>query len=87
MSGTVTLEARHTAGKLVITVTDDGAGIDFHSFGKRVVEKDLATADMVAAMTQEELLEFLFLPGFSTRDTVPISGLPALARSSRYSIP
>jgi len=68
--GKVTLEARHTAGKLVITVSDDGAGIDPDRLVAKVLAKNLATSEMVAAMSPEELLDFLFLPGFSTRETV-----------------
>lgn len=62
----VRLEARHRAGMLAITVSDDGAGISLEHLRRKVVERGLATADMVQAMTEPELLEFLFLPGFST---------------------
>ncbi|CAE6821076.1 hybrid sensor histidine kinase/response regulator [Paraburkholderia haematera] len=68
--GTLTLDARHTAGALLITVTDDGAGIDLDALRTSIVRKKLASAETAARMSETELLEFLFLPGFSLRDQV-----------------
>jgi two-component system sensor histidine kinase and response regulator WspE len=65
-AGVVRLEARHRAGMLAITVADDGAGIDQERLRRKVVERGLTTADMAHTLTEPELLEFLFLPGFST---------------------
>jgi two-component system sensor histidine kinase and response regulator WspE len=65
-TGQVRLEARHRAGMLAITVADDGGGIDLDRLRHKVVERGLATAEMVQVMGEAELLEFLFLPGFST---------------------
>lgn len=64
--GTVKLEARHRGGMLSITVGDDGAGIDIERLRNKVLDRRLAPAEMVRRMTEAELLEFLFLPGFST---------------------
>ena len=73
--GTIRLEARHWAGMLQITLNDDGRGIDPERLRTKVVERGLATAPMAGSMTEAELLEFLFLPGFSTKDAVTeISG-------------
>jgi two-component system sensor histidine kinase and response regulator WspE len=68
--GTVRLEARHHAGRLLITVSDDGRGIDLGRLRARIVERHLTTADAAAAMAEAELLEFLFLPRFTMKDTV-----------------
>ncbi|MFM0042512.1 hybrid sensor histidine kinase/response regulator [Paraburkholderia sediminicola] len=68
--GTLTLDARHTAGALLITVTDDGAGIDLDALRTSIVRKKLASAETAARLSETELLEFLFLPGFSLRDQV-----------------
>ncbi|ANB74470.1 hybrid sensor histidine kinase/response regulator [Paraburkholderia phytofirmans OLGA172] len=68
--GTLTLDARHTAGALLITVTDDGAGIDLDALRASIVRKKLASAETAARLSEAELLEFLFLPGFSLRDQV-----------------
>ncbi|WP_144111340.1 hybrid sensor histidine kinase/response regulator [Paraburkholderia sp. BCC1886] len=68
--GTLTLDARHTAGSLLITVTDDGAGIDLDALRGSIVRKKLASPETAARLSEAELLEFLFLPGFSLRDQV-----------------
>ncbi len=64
--GVLRLEVRHTAGMLALTVRDDGAGIDLDRLRRKVVERGLTTAEMAGGLTEAELLEFLFLPGFST---------------------
>ncbi|KAE8760974.1 response regulator [Paraburkholderia madseniana] len=68
--GTLTLDARHTAGALLITVSDDGAGIDLDALRASIVRKKLASAETAARLSETELLEFLLLPGFSLRDQV-----------------
>ena len=74
-TGTITLEAIHTAGMLSIKVTDDGRGIDLDKLRKKIIKKKLVSADMAEKLTESELLDFLFLPNFSTRDDVTeISG-------------
>ncbi|MCS6866557.1 MAG: hybrid sensor histidine kinase/response regulator [Gemmataceae bacterium] len=69
-AGTITIEARHRAGMLLVTVSDDGAGIDLQRLRQKVIEKGLNTPEVVARLTDNELLEFLFLPGFSTAPQV-----------------
>jgi two-component system sensor histidine kinase and response regulator WspE len=69
-AGTVRLEARHRAGMLSVTVSDDGRGVDLDRLRKKVVDRGLNTAEVVRQMTEAELLEFLFLPGFSTAGSV-----------------
>jgi two-component system sensor histidine kinase and response regulator WspE len=69
-TGSLTLEARHHAGMLDIRVTDDGRGIDVERVRRKAVERRLTTADMAARLSDAEVLEFLFLPGFSTAETV-----------------
>ena len=74
-SGTIRLEARHRAGLFVLTVSDDGRGVDVESLRAIVVARGLAAPEMAASFSEAELLEFLFLPGFSTAQTVTdISG-------------
>jgi two-component system, chemotaxis family, sensor histidine kinase and response regulator WspE len=68
--GTLHLAASHRAGVLFITVRDDGAGIDLPQLRDRIVAKQLTTAAMAAQMSEVELLEFLYLPGFSTATQV-----------------
>ncbi|MDH0732321.1 hybrid sensor histidine kinase/response regulator [Pseudomonas sichuanensis] len=68
--GTVRLRASHQAGLLILELTDDGAGIDLERLRRSIVERALSPAETVAQMSEAELLTFLFLPGFSLRDTV-----------------
>lgn len=65
-TGTIRIEATHRAGMLCINVSDDGCGITLESLRTQVVQKQLTTADMAANLSEAELMEFLFLPGFST---------------------
>jgi len=68
--GRVTLQARHNAGRLVIEIFDDGAGVDLDAVRAAIVRRGLAQPETAARMSQAELLEFLLLPGFSLRETV-----------------
>jgi len=73
--GTIGLEAHHRAGTLTITVTDDGRGIDIEQLRTRALARELVTSRVASQLSERELLEFLFLPGFSTKDVVTeISG-------------
>jgi two-component system, chemotaxis family, sensor histidine kinase and response regulator WspE len=73
--GTIRLEAQHSAGNLLITVSDDGRGIDLANLRNAIIQKKLTTPAAVAQMSESELLEFLLLPGFTTKQTVTeISG-------------
>jgi two-component system sensor histidine kinase and response regulator WspE len=69
------IEARHNAGRLLVTVADDGRGIDLERLRAEVIERKLSNAETAAKLNDAELLEFLFLPGFSMKDAVTdISG-------------
>ena len=73
--GVVLLEARHSAGTLQITVSDDGRGIDPERIRASVIERQFADAETARSLSEAELLEFLFLPGFSLKGEVTeISG-------------
>ena len=71
----ITLSAHHSAGTLQIQVSDDGHGIDLERIRSTVVARKLATEEVAANLSEAELLEFLFLPGFTMKDEVThISG-------------
>ncbi|CAN5155919.1 Wsp signal transduction system sensor histidine kinase WspE [soil metagenome] len=73
--GVVRLDARHAAGMLQVSVSDDGRGIDLARVRETLVQRGLTDADTAARLSESELLEFLFLPGFTVRDVVTeISG-------------
>ncbi|PID73195.1 MAG: hybrid sensor histidine kinase/response regulator [Desulfobacterales bacterium] len=72
---TIRLEALHQAGMLIIRVSDDGQGVDMEILKEKIQHERLRNPEMVAAMTDAELLEFIFLPGFTTRgDVTEIAG-------------
>jgi len=64
--GTIRLEARQEGDQIIISVADDGAGIDPERVGRKAVEKGLVTVERLRAMTPREIYDFIFLPGFST---------------------
>ena len=68
--GLIRLRASHQAGLLVLELSDDGAGVDLEHVRRSIVERQLSPAEMAAQLSEEELLTFLFLPGFSLRDKV-----------------
>jgi len=75
IEGVLQLAARHSAGMLLIIVTDDGRGIELEAIRQAVVAKKLTTVELAQKMSEAELFEFLFLPGFTLKDSVSeISG-------------
>ena len=73
--GTIRLSARHRGGMLAIDVHDDGRGIDLERLRGAVVARAMGGPAMAAALSPAELMEFLFLPGFSMKESVnDISG-------------
>ena len=74
-TGRLTIEARHSSGMLIISISDDGRGIDPESLRNKIVEKGYTSMQMAEKMKISELMEFLFLPGFSTaKQVTEISG-------------
>jgi two-component system sensor histidine kinase and response regulator WspE len=68
--GLLRLEAAHRAGRLLISVADDGSGIDIGQVRYAVVAKGLTTSETAKTMSDVEILQFLFLPGFTLREVV-----------------
>ncbi|WP_233832001.1 chemotaxis protein CheA [Paraburkholderia sp. ZP32-5] len=66
--GTVTLNAYHDSGSVVIEVSDDGAGMNRKKILAKAVERGLVSAD--AKLPEREVFELIFEPGFSTADHV-----------------
>ena len=66
----IRVTAVHSDGMLSIMIDDDGRGIDIEHLRKKITEKKLVTPVMAAKLSEEELLEFLFLPSFSTKEEV-----------------
>jgi two-component system, chemotaxis family, sensor histidine kinase and response regulator WspE len=73
--GIIRLEAAHRGGMLAITVSDDGRGIDTQRLRQRAIERHLITPELATNLTETELMEFLFLPGFSlSKQVTELSG-------------
>jgi two-component system sensor histidine kinase and response regulator WspE len=71
----IRLEARHSAGMLLVTVSDDGIGVAPERVRTAIVQRKLTLPAVAERLTEPELLEFLFLPGFTLKETVTeISG-------------
>jgi len=75
MEGTVRLESFHRGGMLAITISDDGRGIDIDRIRQKIIDRNLGSPQTAAQLSEAEIIEFLFLPGFSTAEQVTeISG-------------
>ncbi|WP_460131069.1 response regulator [Pseudomonas sp. S1_E04] len=68
--GLIRLRASHQAGLLVLELSDDGNGVDLERLRGSIVERHLSPLETAQRLSEEELLTFLFLPGFSLRDKV-----------------
>ncbi|MDX6520401.1 MAG: two-component system, chemotaxis family, sensor kinase CheA [Gaiellales bacterium] len=74
-TGTLEIAARHAGGNVVITVRDDGRGIDPARVAGKAVERGLIPADQAGSVDMVRAVELLFSPGFSTAEqTSDISG-------------
>ncbi|MFZ0339176.1 MAG: chemotaxis protein CheW [Terracidiphilus sp.] len=68
--GTLTLRAYHEGGQVNIEIGDDGAGIDVSRVKQKAVEKGFLRSEQVEKLSDREALNLIFLPGFSTAQTV-----------------
>ena len=66
--GKVTLNAFHQGGNIVIEIMDDGNGLNTDKIKSKAIEKGLITDN--ESMTDDEINELIFMPGFSTADAV-----------------
>jgi two-component system chemotaxis sensor kinase CheA len=72
-TGTVKLAAFHQGGNILIQITDDGAGIHADKIRQKAIEKGVIDEDI--KMSDEEVIDLIFHPGFSTADVISdISG-------------
>ncbi len=68
--GRLTLHAFHEGGKVIIEISDDGGGIDPARVRDKAIGVKLITPEQVARMSERELVNLIFLPGFSTAERV-----------------
>lgn len=68
--GLLRLRAFHEGGQVIIEITDDGAGIDREKVRAKAAQKGLLSEEQTARMSDRDLFQILFAPGFSTADAV-----------------
>ena len=74
-TGTITLDAYHQANQLIVEVSDDGRGVDVEKVKAKGIRNGVVGHDESARMTDSEILDLIFRPGFSTADEITeISG-------------
>ncbi len=69
-TGRLILRALHEGGRVNIEITDDGAGLNLERIRKKAVERAVITAEQAVRMTEREIFNLIFLPGFSTAEKV-----------------
>ncbi len=75
LKGTITLSAEHEGNNIIITVEDDGKGMDPEKLKEKAVEKGILTKEKAKELTKQDAFNIIFLPGFSTAEKVTnISG-------------
>jgi two-component system chemotaxis sensor kinase CheA len=69
-SGTITLNAFHEGGHIIIEIGDDGKGLDSNRIKQKAIQNGLATEADIAQMSEQQIYQFIFKPGFSTAAAV-----------------
>lgn len=64
------LRAAHQNGTVIVEVIDDGAGIDYERVRQRAISRGLISVEKAHTLNHKELIDLIFLPGFSTREMV-----------------
>ena len=73
--GTISLEAAHRGNNVIISVRDDGGGINTDKIRSRIIKSGLASGAQVGDMTEQQVIDYIWHPGFSTAESVSeISG-------------
>ncbi len=68
--GTIVLKAEHEGNSVVITIKDDGKGIDAEAMASKAIEKGILTEEEADKLTKEEKIKLIFASGFSTAETI-----------------
>jgi two-component system, chemotaxis family, sensor kinase CheA len=69
-TGTITLNAYHEGGHIIIEISDDGRGLDTERIKRKAALMGLASESDLAAMSEQHIHQYIFKPGFSTATTV-----------------
>ncbi len=74
-TGKINLSARQADNKIIIEIEDDGSGINLHKIKEKAQQKGILTKEEISSMTNEQIMNLIFWPGFSTGDQITeISG-------------
>jgi len=68
--GTISLNAYHESGNVIVEIVDDGAGIDPSRVRAKAIERGLVRREVAEGMSDSQVLRYIFEPGFSTADSV-----------------
>nr|WP_315862653.1 hybrid sensor histidine kinase/response regulator [Picosynechococcus sp. PCC 73109] len=66
-AGVVSLKAYIQGNQIVIAIADDGAGMDSEALVHKALEKNLITPDQLSDLSQQDIYDFIFHPGFTTK--------------------
>jgi two-component system chemotaxis sensor kinase CheA len=69
-AGTIRIAARQESDRVLIEISDDGAGINAQRVRNKAVERGLIPADRATTLSDEEAVQLVFLPGFSTAESI-----------------
>ncbi len=69
-TGRLVLRAFHEGGQVNIEISDDGGGLNSDRIRKKAVERAVISAEQVARMSEQEVFNLIFLPGFSTAEKI-----------------
>lgn len=69
-TGTIVLNAYHEGGHILIEIGDDGKGLDTVNIKKKMLQNGLATEAEIAQMSDQQIYQYIFKPGFSTAAAV-----------------
>ena len=68
--GTINLRAYQDGNNVIIEVEDDGQGIDYEKVRKKAIENNIVSMEASVNLSENELLQFIFVPSFSTADKI-----------------
>jgi two-component system chemotaxis sensor kinase CheA len=69
-TGTITLNAFHEKGMIVVELGDDGAGVNIPLVAQKATQMGLVAQEKVSRLSDREIVDFIYLPGFSTKTQV-----------------
>jgi two-component system chemotaxis sensor kinase CheA len=68
--GTVTLSAEHEGNNIIISIEDDGKGIDTEAIKEKAIQKGIISAEKANELSKQDIYNLIFAPGFSTAKKV-----------------